>query len=81
MKTNYLTIHFPHFSDGRQCTLMSVKFDSVASSSAFVIVLLMDKDKNEGVISGVNYHFHYLYLFICLCLVVFLSLYGNMLCQ
>jgi len=43
-----------------------VKFIYVASSFAFVIVVLMDKDKSEGVISGLNYRFHSLYLFIYL---------------
>ena len=47
---------------------MSVKFVSVASSFAFVVVLLMDKDKSEGVILGLNYHFHSLY-----CLFVWVS--------
>jgi len=30
-------------------------FVSVASGFVFVVVLLMDKDKSKGVISGLNY--------------------------
>ena len=59
---------------------MSVKFVSLASCFAFVVVLLMDKDENECAIPGLNYHFHSLYLFICLGVWLSLSLYiGNLL--
>jgi len=58
---------------------MRVKFVSVSSGFAFVVVRLMDKDKSEGVISGLNYHFHFLYLFIGLgvwfCLSLFIYIY------
>ena len=55
-----------------------MKLVSVAFGFAFVVV--MDKDKSEGVISGLNYHFHSLYLFICLGVRLSLSIYiGNIL--
>ena len=56
----------PIHTDRRQCTLVSVKFVFVASDFAFVVVLLIDKDKSECVISVLNYHFYSSYLFIYL---------------
>jgi len=43
-----------------------VKFGFAPFGFVFVVVLLMDKDKSEGVISGLNYHMQSLYLFIYL---------------
>jgi len=43
-----------------------VKLVSGASGFAFALVLLMDKDKSDGAISGLNYRFLSLYLFIYL---------------
>ena len=45
-----------------------MKFVSIVSSFAFVVVLMMDRYKSECVISGLNYHFHSLY-----CLFVWVS--------
>ena len=46
----------------RRCTLVR-QSGSAASSFAFAIMLLIGKEKREGIILGLNYHFLSIYLF------------------